>query len=159
MDINPIDFFILIFLVIYTMSNRTNGFVRNTAKTINLIISIILSSLITTNLSIQFTFLKTTNDIFYLSTYLIIFISLMILLGFIIEFLLEQLEIIKVDKSVDIFISLLTGIINGLLIICLLIFIFDTTPLSQDARKSIYNKLEKKSYIFKPLNTLKDLLF
>ena len=159
MSLTPIDIFIFAFIIIYSAIGRNNGCIKNIGTTINLIISCILSSLLINNLSDKYSFLNKSSDIYYLATFLIILIVLMILLGFIIEFISEQIDIKDLDKQTDTTVSLIFGFIKGVIMITLLIFIFDATPLSNDSRESIDNKLNDESLIFKPLSNLKKILF
>jgi len=160
MIFNPIDILIVIFVLILSFSTYNDGLIKNISKTINLLISIILTNLVITNLSTQVYYLKKTSDIFYLSTYLLIFIILMLLLGFIFELIIEQLDSLKISKVLDISMGMTIGVIKGFILITFLIFIFDTIPsISQKSRNTIYNKFESNSILFKPCNNLKEILF
>ena len=128
MIFNPIDILIVIFVLILSFSTYYDGLIKNISKTINLLISIILTNLVITNLSTQVYYLKKTSDIFYLSTYLLIFIILMLLLGFIFELIIEQLDSLKISKVLDISMGMTIGVIKGFILITFLIFIFDTIP-------------------------------
>ena len=58
MNFNPIDIVIILFLFLNLYFGYKNGFLKELKKNVSIIISIILSSLIITNLSNQFYFLK-----------------------------------------------------------------------------------------------------
>ena len=160
MSFSPIDILIIVFVLIISFTTYNDGFIKNISKTINLVASIILSNLIISSLSVQIPYLKKTYDIFYLSTYFLIFIILMLLLGFIFELIIEQLESFNVSKSLDISVGITTGIMKGFILITILIFIFDAIPsMSNESRNVMYNKFESKSILFKPCNNLKEILF
>ena len=71
MALNQIDIAIIIFVLLSSLLGFKDGFIKNLSKLINITASSILSKLIITNLGIQFSFLKTTHGIFYLSTFLL----------------------------------------------------------------------------------------
>ena len=160
MKFNLIDVLIITLLGFMSLLTYRDGLVKNISKTINLVTSIILTNLIISNLSIHISYLKKTSDIFFLSTYFLIFIILMLLLGFIFELIIEQLEFLEISKSLDVSVGLTLGTIKGFVIITFIIFIFDTIPsLSIESKNTIYNKLESKSILFKPCKNLKEILF
>ena len=74
MNLTPIDIFVFAFIIIYSAIGRNNGCIKNIGKTINLVISCILSSLLINNLSNKYSFLNQSSDIYFLATYLIILI-------------------------------------------------------------------------------------
>ena len=160
MNFSPIDILIIVFVLAISSTTYNDGFIKSISKTINLIASIILSNLIISNLSLQIPYLKKAYDIFYLSTYFLIFIIIMLLLGFIFELIIEQLESFNISKSLDILAGITTGVIKGFILITILIFIFDTIPsMSNESRNAMYNKFESKSILFKPCSNLKEILF
>ena len=50
----------------------------------------------------------------------------------------------------------LLGTVKGFVSISLVIFIFDSTPLTSEMKNKIYSKFENESFFFKPCNNLKD---
>ena len=65
----------------------------------------------------------------------------------------------NIDKYVDIGISIIIGIMKGFVYIALILFIFDSTPIQKQSKDLIYNKIEKESFLSKPCNNLKEILF
>ena len=159
MNLNPIDILIIIFVLSIGLLGYNNGLVKSIGKLINLSVSSVLANLIISNLALQFQFLKQTFGVIYLSTYLLIFLILILLIGFIIEFLFEQIDEIEIDKSADIAVSTVIGIVKGFIGIALILFIFDTTPVQQKSKDLIYDKIEQETLLAKPCNNLKELLY
>ena len=159
MEINPLDVFILFFVLSTALISYRKGFVKNAGQTINLIVSLIVINLIINNLSIKFPLFKTANIFLYLFSFFLILIVLMLVIGFLIEFLIEQIEDLEITKFVDIIMAIITGIIKGFIIFCILIFIFDFIPLSLESKETIISKFEQETYLFKPCNNLKEILF
>ena len=71
----------------------------------------------------------------------------------------EQIEADELDKTVDKVGGLLIGFIKGIVIISMIMFILDLTPLSDESKETIYNKIESESILFKPIKIFKDFLF
>ena len=160
MNASPIDIIIIVFIFFISLIGYKNAYTRNISKIFNLLISIILTNLILSNLSTQFLFLRNSQDFIFLSLYLIIFIIFMTLIGFIGELIIEQINEIKIELYLDRGISIIIGIIKGFVLISFLIFIFDMIPyLSTESRNTVYTKFETKSFLFKPCNNLKEILF
>ena len=91
MNFNPIDIVIILFLFSNMYFGYKNGFLKELKKNVSIIISIILSSLIINNLSNQFYFLKNSVDIFYLSSFLLVFILLVLFIGFILDIIISSI--------------------------------------------------------------------
>ena len=92
MNFNPIDIVIILFLLLNMFFGYKNGLLNELKKNISIIVSIILTSLIINNLSNQFYFLKNQVDIFFLSSFLLIFILLVLFIGFILDIIIEQID-------------------------------------------------------------------
>ena len=67
MNVNQIDILIVVFIIFIIAIGFNNGMIKNICKIINLSSASILSSLIITNLSIQFPILNKTQDVVFLS--------------------------------------------------------------------------------------------
>ena len=159
MNLNPIDILIIIFVLSIGILGYNNGLMKSIGKLINFSMSSVLANLIISNLALQFQFLRQTFGVIYLSTYLLIFLILILLIGFIIEFLFEQIDEIEIDKSANIAISIVIGIVKGFIGIALILFIFDTTPIQQKSKDLIYDKIGQETLLAKPCNNLKEILF
>ena len=97
MNINTIDIAIMAFIFGIGIINIKSDFIKNICQTINLALSLILTSLIISNLSLQFTVLNNTQEVIFLSIFALTFMVLLFLIGFLIEFVLEQIDSIKLD--------------------------------------------------------------
>ena len=159
MNVNQIDILITIFVIFIIAIGFNNGMIKNICKIINLSSASILSSLIITNLSIQFPILNKTQDVLFLSIFFLIFMALLFLIGFIIEFIIEQVENVEIDKYLEIAMNIVAGAVKGFVLVALLLFIFDTVPMSYKTKDLINNKIGKNSLLFKPCSNLKNILF
>lgn len=158
MNINPLDILIIVFVTATVIISLNNNFIINLKKTFSIFIALILSNLITKNLSEVIFYLNSRNDIFYLVTFLIILVLLSLLISFIIDLIIEQSNHISIDEGADKFITAIASFIKGIIILILLIFIFDTTPIDENNKELIYNKIQNKSSLFEYLNDIKKIL-
>ena len=158
MNINPLDILIIAFLVLTMLIGLNNKFIITIKKTFSIFLALILSGLITKNLSELFFFLNTKTDIYYLLTFLVILVLLSLIISFIIDIIIEQSNDMKIDNETDKFLTLIFGLIKGIIILVLIIFIFDTTPIDTKNKELLYQKVQSKSALFKHLNNLKEIL-
>ena len=157
--INPLDILLIFFAVIIACMSYNDGLIKNITKIINLIISIILTNLVLNNLYQQMIFFTQVDSIVKLGCFAILLIVFMICIGFFIELISEQIEFDEFDKTIDIGGGLLIGFVKGIIIIALVMFILDLTPLSDESKETINNKIESESILFKPIKIFKDFLF
>ena len=157
--INPLDILLISFAVVVAFISYNDGVIKNASKIINLIISIILTNLVLNNLYEQLLFFKQADSIVKLASFAVLLILFMVCIGFFIELISEQIEVDEIDKIVDSLGGLLIGFIKGIVIISMMMFILDLTPLSNESKETINNKIESESILFKPIKIFKDFLF
>ena len=157
--INPLDILLISFAVAVAFISYNDGVIKNASKIINLITSIILTNLVLNNLYEQLLFFKHADSIVKLASFAVLLILFMVCIGFFIELISEQIEVDEIDKIVDNLGSLLIGFIKGIVIISMMMFILDLTPLSNESKETINNKIESESILFKPIKIFKDFLF
>ena len=157
--INPLDILLISFAVVVAFISYNDGIIKNASKIINLITSIILTNLVLNNLYEQLLFFKQADSIVKLASFAVLLILFMVCIGFFIELISEQIEVDEIDKIVDNLGSLLIGFIKGIVIISMMMFILDLTPLSSESKETINNKIESESILFKPIKIFKDFLF
>ena len=85
MNINPLDILIIVFLISTMLIGLNNKFNITLKKTFSIFLALILSNLITENLSGLIFFLNTKTDIYYLVTFLVILVLLSLIISFIID--------------------------------------------------------------------------
>ena len=129
MNFSPLDIIILTILLVFTVSGLKNKFIRTIKTTSNLIVSLILSNLLLDNMKIM-NMISHQSDILELCIFTIIFIILSLLIGFLLDFVIYQLEDPELDPIADKVLGSLVGLVKGFVVTALLIFIFDTTPLT-----------------------------
>lgn len=157
--INLLDIILIFFAVVIACMSYNDGLIKNITKIINLIVSIILTNLVLNNLYQQMMFFKQADSIIKLGSFAVLLILFMICIGFFIELISEQIEFEELDKTADNLGGLLIGFVKGVVVIALMMFILDLTPLSDKSKESINNKIESESLLFKPITIFKDFLF
>lgn len=154
MNLNPLDMIIATILVIFTLLGIYARFINTIKITVNLVISIFLSNFILSKLD-----LRIQNDAFMsLAIFFILFIVLSLLIGFLFNYLVYQMEDPELDPTADKVLGGLVGIARGFIISTILIFIFDTTPVSLEIKDKITKRMELESFLYAPCNNLKEIL-
>ena len=157
MNFSPLDIIILAILLFFSIFGLKNKFIRTVKTTFNLIISLIIANLILDNIKIM-NILSHQSQIISLCIFLISFILLSLLIGFLLDFAIYQLEDPELDPIADKALGALVGLVKGFVITALLIFIFDTTPLTVEMKDRITVKISNESFFFEPCNNLKSIL-
>ena len=159
MNINPLDIIIILLLLGFTVSGGYSKFILSFKSTVSLIGSIFLSKIILANLEKQFFVFFQQSELLNLFLFIILIILSSLLIGLIANIIILQLEDPELKLIADIILGGLVGIIKGLVSISLFIFIFDSTPLTNEMKDKITSKIEKESFFFKPCNNLKEMIF
>ena len=159
MILNPIDIILIITLLTFVIFGYKNGLLIELQKTISLLLGIILTGIILNKLSFKFIFLQSKVDILYLSCFLITMVITILIVNFLLNVIMERIDLNEIDFYLNIFLGATIAFIKGIIIISLLIFIFDTTPIEKHNKDKIYNKLQSESLFFKQCHKLKNLLF
>tara|TARA_Y100000590_G_C15272746_1_gene845738 strand:- start:194 stop:673 length:480 start_codon:yes stop_codon:yes gene_type:complete len=157
MNFSPLDIIILPILVIFVLFGLKNKFIRTIKTTFNLTVSLVLSNLILDNIKIT-NILSHQSQIMSLCVFLILFVLLSLLIGFLLDFAIYQSEDPELDPIADKTLGALVGLVKGFIVTALLIFIFDTTPLTVEMKNKITNKISSESFFFAPCNNLKSFL-
>ena len=159
MNINPLDIIIILLLLGFTVSGGYSKFILSLKSTVSLIGSIFLSKIILANLEKKFFVFFQQSELLNLFLFIILIILSSLLIGLIANIIIIQLEDPELKLIADIILGGLVGIIKGLVSISLFIFIFDSTPLTNEMKDKITSKIENESFFFKPCNNLKEMIF
>ncbi len=157
MNFSPLDIIILVILLIFTVSGFNNKFIRTLKTTSNLIVSLLLSNLLLDNISI----IKNTiheRAIMELFVFLITFMLLSLLIGFLLDFAIYNSDDPELEDIPDKILGALVGLVKGFVITSLLIFIFDTTPLTDEMKNKITDRISQESLFFEPCDNLKSII-
>ena len=122
MNFGPIDIIIILFVFLISLIGYNKSYIKNISKIINLIVSIILTNLILSNLSNQFLVLNKNQDFVFLTSYILTFIFCMTLLGFMFELIIEQIDEIQVTPYLNQGINIVCGFIKGFILISFIMF-------------------------------------
>ena len=143
-----IEISLLLLILVFALLGYVNKFISEFQKTTNLFLSILLSKLVAG-------YFIDTNS-FYL-IFIISLISLNILIGFSIDMIVYNLNIIKIDEKADKLIGASLGVIKGLLIIALIIFIFQSILAEFQIDNNINIKV-RQSYIYSFTEYIKNVI-
>ena len=141
--INPVDLFIILLVLLIVGFGLNNGFIIELKKIINLFLSLAFSKLIVQYIPIN-NYLGITESIIFLT----LLIILLFLIGFLLDLLIINLPNFDIDKYIDKLIAGLLSIIKALLIISILLFIFDISPIQENLKERVYSKASSKSISF-----------
>lgn len=151
--INPIDLTISLIILVIIAFGFNNGFIIELKKTINLFLSLFLAKIITQFFLLN-NFLGIANSI-YLIILLIVFLFI---IGFLLDIAIINLPNIHIDKYADKLIASLLSIIKGFLIISIVLFMFNSSPIQKNIKEKIYLKASSKSISFKICKNIQELL-
>tara|TARA_Y100000588_G_scaffold393486_1_gene509720 strand:- start:3061 stop:3531 length:471 start_codon:yes stop_codon:yes gene_type:complete len=151
--INPIDLTISLIILVIIAFGFNNGFIIELKKTINLFLSLFLAKIITQFFLLN-NFLGIANSV-YLIILLIVFLFI---IGFLLDIAIINLPSIHIDKYADKLIASLLSIIKGFLIISIVLFMFNSSPIQKNIKEKIYLKASSKSISFKICKNIQELL-
>jgi len=150
--INPLDLIITIVLLIIMGIGIYNGFISECKKTISLFIAILLSKLI-----IQY-IPSLENILSPLISYLIIFILLVYLIRLSLNLIMHYVPLLEIDTEVDKFMGAILGALKGLVLISVLLFIVELSPIQDSIQNKFFTKANQVSILFKTCDNIKTFL-
>ena len=150
--INPIDLLILVIILTIVVIGINNGAISESKKNITLIISAFISSLIINYISI----LNTQITKFVI--FLVILIVFLFLVGFICDLSIRRMPTVYIDKNSDKLLGGILGLVKGLVIIAILTFAIELTPIQDNIKNKIFLKAKKDSTLFNVWNTIKGFI-
>ena len=150
--INPLDLIIVIILLIIAGIGVYIGFISEGKKTISLFVAMLLSKLL-----IQYVpFLNNILNPLFL--YLIIFISLVYLTRLSLNLIMYYIPSLEIDKEVNGFMGGIFGVLKGLILISVLLFIIELSPIQDSVKNKFFNKASQASILFKTCHNIKSFL-
>jgi len=150
--VNPLDLIIIITLLSIGLIGVYNGFIIECKKTISLFMAVLFSKLI-------FQYVPFIKNIFNpLISYVILIIILIYILRVILNLITYYSPIIEIDKEVNSFMGGILGILKGLIVTSILLFILELSPIQSSSKNKIFNKANQASVLFKTCNNIKNFL-
>ena len=150
--VNPLDLIIIITLLSIGLIGVYNGFIIECKKTISLFMAVLFSKLI-------FQYVPFIKNIFNpLISYVILIIILIYILRVILNLITYYSPIIEIDKEVNSFMGGILGILKGLIVTSILLFILELSPIQSYSKNKIFNKANQASVLFKTCNNIKNFL-
>jgi uncharacterized membrane protein required for colicin V production len=150
--INPIDLAILIIMASIAIVGINNKLIIESKKNITLILSVFLTSLIINYID------KTTFQTSKILIFIIILIFFLFLISFICDLIIQRIPIQTIDKEPDMVGGGLLGLVKGLIIVSILIFILDIAPIQQNIKDKIYYKAKQDSVLFNFCDKIKEII-
>ena len=150
--INPLDLIIVVMLLIIASIGAYIGFISECKKTTSLFIAMLLSKLL-----IQYVpFLNNILDPLFL--YLIIFISLVYLIRLLLNVIMHYIPSLEIDREVNRFMGGVFGALKGLILISVLLFIIELSPIQDSVKNKFFAKANQVSILFKTCHNIKSFL-
>ena len=150
--INPIDLLILVIILTIVVTGINNGAIIESKKNITLIISAFISSLIINYMSI----LNTQITKFVI--FLVILIVFLFLVGFICDLSIRRMPTVYIDKNSDKLLGGILGLVKGLVIIAILTFAIELTPIQDNIKNKFFLKAKEDSTLFNICDTIKGFI-
>ena len=150
--INPIDLLILVMILTIIIIGINNGAINESKKNINLIISSFISSLIVSYISLF------NTQITKFVAFSIILILFLFLIGFICDLSIRRMPTIYIDKNSDKLLGGILGLVKGLVIIAILTFVIELTPIQENLKNKFFLKAKKDSTLFNVCDTIKGFI-
>ena len=150
--INPIDLAILIIMASIAIVGINNKLIIESKKNITLILSVFLTSLIINYID------KMTSQTSKMLIFIIILIFFLFLISFICDLIIQRIPIQTIDKEPDMAGGGLLGLVKGLIIVSILIFILEITPIQQNIKDKIYYKAKQDSVLFDFCDKIKEII-
>ena len=150
--INPLNLIIIIMLLVIASVGVYNGFINECKKAISLFIAMILSKLI-----IQYIpFFE--NILNPLLSYLIVFILLVYSIRLSLNLIMRYIPLLEIDKEVNGFMGGALGALKGLILISVLLFIVELSPIQDSIKNKFFVKANQSSFLFKTCDNIKNFL-
>ena len=150
--INPLDLIIAIVLLVVAGMGFYSGFIGECKKVISLFVAILLSKLI-----IQYVpFLSQSLNPLLL--YITIFILLVYLIRLLLNLIMHYSPLLEIEKEVNGFMGGILGVLKGLLLISVLLFIVELSPIQDSIKDKFFSKANQVSFLFKTCNNIKGFL-
>lgn len=150
--INPLDLIILTVLLFIAGVGVYIGFISECKKTISLFVAMLLSKLI-----IQYIpfFDNILNPLF---SYLVIFILLVYLIRLSLNLIMHYIPLLDIDKEVNGFMGGIFGALKGLILISVLLFIIELSPIQDSIKNKFFTKANHVSILFRTCDNIKSFL-
>jgi len=151
--ISIVDILIAGNLVIFTLSGLRNGFIKEIGKIAALITGYILANRFSDFISATLFSWIADETIRNLSGYLTIFFVSALIVGIIAKILEKMFEIMLLGWF-NRLLGMLLGLVKGLLIIGLVIFVLETIPKSN----KLHTRMVAETYLYSTCNSFKNIL-
>ena len=150
--INPLDLILVIILLIMGGLGFYAGFINELKKTISLLISALVAKVIVYDLSFL-------NNVFnHLLIYIVTILILIYFIRLILNILTTSLSIPHIDKEVNGFMGGIFGITKGIILISILLFVIELSPIQDTIKNRAFNKFDRVSTLFNICNSAKEFL-
>lgn len=151
MTFTPVDILIFIILLFFTINGARKGFIKEISRIAGIVAGLILANQMTPWLKPILAPWISNEPALHVVSYFIIFICIVFIIGIIATVLQKFFELMLLGW-LNRLLGTLLGLVKGLLIVSLVIFIMEAIPQTKDTRL----KLDRESILYQICNNLKE---
>ena len=139
-------------LLIITISGIYNGLINECNKITSLFLSMIISKMI-------LQYIPFLNRLFHpLLSYIIILLFLIYIISLLFNLIVRSIPMMSIDKNINKFIGGIIALLKGFLIISILLFIVELSPIQDSLKNKFFKKSNQISIIFKACDNIKNFI-
>ena len=150
--INPLELILIIMLLIITSLGIYNGLINECKKITSLFFSMIISKLI-------LQYIPFLNQLFHpLLSYIAILLFSIYTINLLLNVIIRSIPTISIDKNINKFIGGIIALLKGFLLISILIFIIELSPIQDSIKNKFLKKSNQISIIFNACDNIKNFI-
>ena len=150
--INPLELILILTLLIIAAFGTYNGLINECKKIISLFLSMMISKMV-------LQYVPFLSDILNpLLSYLIILLFLIYIIRLLFNLIIRSLPSLSINQNTNKFIGGIIALLKGLLLISILLFIVELSPIQDSIKKRFFNKSNNVSIIFNACDNIKNFI-
>ena len=150
--INPLELILIIMLLIIISLGIYNGLINEFKKITSLFLSMIISKMI-------LQYIPFLNQLFHpLLSYIAILLFSIYTINLLLNVIIRSIPTISIDKNINKFIGGIIALLKGFLLISILIFIIELSPIQDSIKNKFFKKSNKISIIFNACDNIKNFI-
>ena len=150
--INPLDLILAIIVLVIAIIGIYSGFIIECKKTVSLFIATLVSKLIIEYIPLLKNFLNP------LLLYIITLILLIYLIRLFLNLIMHYIPSLEIDREVNGFMGGILGTLKGLILISVLLFIIELSPIQDSIKNKIFVKANQVSILFRTCDNIKSFI-
>ena len=150
--INPLELILIIMLLVIAILGIYNGLINECKKITSLFLSMIISKMI-------LQYIPSLNELLNpLLSYIIILLFLIYTTSLLFNLIIHAIPTISIDKNINKFIGGIVALLKGFLLISILLFIVELSPIQDSIKNKFFKKSNQISIIFKACDNIKNFI-